>query len=82
MYYHIKTTILPSETSKGWINAVGSVGGGHDDHMTTLLHAVHQREKLGHDTSLHLSMSLLEHMYEEASVCHTCMLIVLMCVAL
>ena len=51
------------------------IGGGHDDHMTTLLHAVHQREKLGHDTSLHLSMSLLEHMYGEAS--GHCMLIVM-----
>ena len=28
--------------------------------MTTLLQAVHQSEKLGYDTSLHLAMSLLE----------------------
>lgn len=30
-----------TKSSEGWINAVGSVSGCHDDHMSSLFQAVH-----------------------------------------
>ena len=35
---------VPSKSPKSWVNAVGTVGGGHDDHMTTLLQTIHKSQ--------------------------------------
>lgn len=68
-YVHVlQCTDWPAKTSESWVNAVGTVGGSHDDHMTTLLQAIHESEQLGYNTSLHLSMGLggtRAHMREE-----------------
>ena len=42
------------------VDAVGSVGGCHDDDMGPLLEPVHQSQQLGHDAALHLTVRLVE----------------------
>lgn len=41
---NVHLTIEPAESSEGGVNGVRAVGGGHDDHMSPLLHAVHEGE--------------------------------------
>ena len=57
-YAYVHLAVKASEPTEGTVYAVGSVGGGHDDDVRTLLETVHQSQKLRHDTSLHLSVSL------------------------
>ena len=47
-----------TESPEGAVDAVGSVGGRHDDDVRALLEAVHQRQQLRHDAPLHLAVSL------------------------
>ena len=50
----INLPVEPSEAPQGGVDAVGSVGGGHNDNVGSLLHTVHKGEELGDDTSLDL----------------------------
>lgn len=47
-----------TETSQGRVDAVRPVCGCHDNHMSSLLQAVHQGQELGDDTPLHFTMGL------------------------
>lgn len=51
-----------TESPEGWVNAVGSVSGCHDNDMSPLLQSVHQSEQLRHNAPLHLTMSLRKQM--------------------
>lgn len=41
-----------------WIDAVGSVGGSHDDDVGSLFQTVHQSQQLGDNAPLNLSVGL------------------------
>ena len=45
---------LSVESPEGSVDAVGPVGGRHDDDVGALLEAVHEGEKLGDDPTLDL----------------------------
>lgn len=47
-----------TKSPKSWVNAVGSVGGSHNNDVSPLLQSVHQGEQLRHDAPLYLTMSL------------------------
>ena len=49
-----------TESPEGRVNAVGSVGGCHDDDVSPLLETVHEGEQLGHNAPLHLAVCLWE----------------------
>ncbi len=49
---------MRTESSQCGIDRVRSVGGGDDDHVTALLHTVHQSEQLRHDAPLDLAVRL------------------------
>ena len=55
---HVPKNRCFTESPESWVNAVGSVGGSHDNDMSSLLQAIHQGEELRHDTPFHLAMSL------------------------
>ena len=50
-----------TKSPEGGVDAVGSVGGCHDDDVSPLLQSVHQGQQLGHDTPLHLPVGLHTH---------------------
>ena len=41
-YSNIDLTIESAKSPEGRVDAVGSVGGSHDDHMVSLLETVHE----------------------------------------
>ena len=57
-YADVDFTVEATKATQGRVNAVGSIGGGHDDDVRTLLQAVHEREKLGNDAALHFAVGL------------------------
>lgn len=50
-----------TKSPERWVDAVGSVGGCHHDHMCPLLQPVHEGQQLRHDATLHLPMCLQGH---------------------
>jgi hypothetical protein len=56
---NIDLTIEAAKTTKGRIDRVGAVSGGHDNDVGARLHAVHQGEQLRNDTTLDLAVSLV-----------------------
>lgn len=54
----VNLSVEPAESSKGRVDRVGSVGGGHDDDVGSGLETVHKSEKLRDDSSLDLSVGL------------------------
>ena len=50
----VDLAVESSESPEGGVDGVGPVGGGHHDHVGSLLQAVHQGQQLGHDPPLHL----------------------------
>jgi hypothetical protein len=56
---NVDLAIEATETTKGRVDGVGAVGGGHDHNVGAGLHAVHEGEKLGDDTPLDLTVGLV-----------------------
>ena len=56
---NVDLAVEAAEPAQRGVNAVGAVGGGHDDDMGAALEPVHQSEQLGHDAALHLALRLL-----------------------
>ena len=55
---NVHLAIKTTKSSQSWINAVGSVGGGHYDHVTSLLQAIHESKELRDDAPLYFTMGL------------------------
>ena len=54
----IHLSVKSAESPEGGVDAVGPVGGRHDDDVRALLEAVHEGEKLGDDPTLDLPVGL------------------------
>ena len=54
----VHLAVKPAKPPQGTVDAVGPVGGCHDDDVRPLLQAVHQRQQLGHDASLDFTVGL------------------------
>lgn len=54
-----------TKASQGRVHTVGSVCRCHHNHMSSLLKAIHQGQKLGDDTPFHLAMCLHRHAQRE-----------------
>ena len=54
----VHLSVESAESPEGSVDAVGPVGGRHDDDMGALLEAVHESEQLGDDATLHLPVGL------------------------
>ena len=55
---NVDFTIKSPKPPEGWVDGVGSVGGCHHDHMSSLFEPVHQRQELRDNAAFHLTMSL------------------------
>lgn len=55
---NVDFTIETTETTKGRINRVRSVGGCHDHNIGASLKTVHEGEQLGDDTTLDFAVGL------------------------
>ena len=55
----INFTIKSAKLSQCRVNRIRSVHSCHDHNIWTCLHAIHQHEKLGHNTTLDFSIGLL-----------------------
>jgi hypothetical protein len=51
---------MHTKSSQSRVDTVGPVGGSHDNHMSSLLQAIHQSQQLRHDAPLNLTMSLYQ----------------------
>ena len=56
----VHLSVEAAEPTQRRVDAVGSVGGCHDDDVGPLLEPVHQSQQLGHDAALHLTVRLVE----------------------
>src|SRR2546421_4185568 len=56
---NVDLTIEATESAKGRIDGVRSVGGCHDHNIGSGFHTVHEGEKLRHDTALDFAVCLL-----------------------
>ena len=62
---NVNLTIESSKPPESRIHTVGTVGGGHDNHMSTLFEPIHERQQLGDNTSLYFTMGLWERKGEK-----------------
>ena len=62
---NVNLTIESSKPPESRIHTVGAVGGGHDNHMSTLFEPIHERQQLGDNTSLYFTMGLWERKGEK-----------------
>ena len=57
-YANVHLSVKATKSPEGGVNAIGTVGGCHDNDMGSLLQPVHKSQELGHDSSLHFTMGL------------------------
>ena len=62
---NVNLTIESSKPPESRIHTVRAVGGGHDNHMSTLFEPIHERQQLGDNTSLYFTMGLWERKGEK-----------------
>ena len=55
----VDLAVEAAEAAQRCVDAVGAVGGGHDDDVGAALEPVHQGEQLRHDAALNLALRLL-----------------------
>lgn len=55
---NVNLSIKSTESSKGGVDGVGSVGGSHDDNVGSGFKTIHKSKKLRDDSSLNLSVGL------------------------
>jgi hypothetical protein len=65
---NVDLSVESTESSKGRVDGVRSVGGGHDDDVGSGLETVHEGEELGDDSSLDLSVGLQRTQEREGRV--------------
>ena len=58
-YPNVHLSVKVTKSPEGGVNAIGTVGGCHDNNMGLLLPPIYKGQELGHDSSLRFTMGLL-----------------------